>query len=68
MEAFWLSASGKNDSQIAKLQSIGAGSTVKRRRDKTISKALKIPIDKNFSAIVDSYMGIAKEYFAVNTN
>jgi hypothetical protein len=68
MEAFWLSASGHNDSQIAKLQSIGASSTVKRRRDKTIGKALNISIDKDFSVIADVYMEVAQEYFAVNTN
>jgi hypothetical protein len=67
MEAFWLSASGQNDSQIAKLQSIGAGSTVKRRRDKTISKFLKIPIDKNFSVIADIYMEVAQDHFEVKT-
>ncbi len=68
MESFWLKANGQNDSQIAKLQSIGASSTVKRRRDKTISKFLNIPIDKNFSAIADIYMELAQEYFEVNTH
>jgi hypothetical protein len=67
MEAFWLSAAGHNDSQIAKIQSIGASSTVKRRRDKTINKFLKIPIDKNFPAIADIYMEVAQEYFEVKT-
>ncbi len=68
MEAFWLSASGHNDSQIAKLQSIGASSTIKRRRDKTISKTLNIPINKNFPAIADIYMEVALDFFTVNAN
>jgi hypothetical protein len=67
MEAFWLSAAGHNDSQIAKILSIGASSTVKRRRDKTIRQFLKIPIDKNFPVIADIYMEVAQEYFEVKT-
>lgn len=64
MESFWLKANGQNDCQIAKIQSIGAGSTVKRRRDKTISKALNIPIaNDDFSSIVDSYLEVAHQYF-----
>jgi hypothetical protein len=63
MESFWLKARGHNDSTIAKLQSIRASSTVKRRREKTISKALRIPIDKNFSAIADMYMEVVQDYF-----
>jgi hypothetical protein len=68
MESFWLKANGQNDSQIAKIQSIGASSTVKRHRDKTISKFLNISIDQNFSAIADIYMEVAQEYFEVNTH
>lgn len=67
LEAFWLKASGYNDSTIAQAQSIGAGSTVKRRRDRTISKLMKVPINKNFSTIADSYMEVAKDYFEFNT-
>ena len=64
IESFWLKAAiGQNDSQIAKIQSIGASSTVKRRRDKIIRKALN-PIDEsNFSSIADLYLEVAKEYF-----
>jgi hypothetical protein len=64
MESFWLKANGHNDLQIAKLQSIGAGSTIKRRRDKTISKALNMPItNNNFSIVVDNYLEVAHQYF-----
>jgi hypothetical protein len=65
MESFSLKASGRNDSQIAKLQSIGASSTVKRRRNKIISNFLNIPIDQNFAAVADIYLEVAQEYFGV---
>jgi hypothetical protein len=68
MESFWLKVNGQNDSQIAKIQSIRASSTVKRRRNRTISKALNIQqTDKSFPYIADIYMEVVKEYFEVNT-
>ncbi len=64
MESFWLKAfCGHNDFQIAKLQSIGASSTVKRRRDQAISKSLNMPIDKGFAIIATAYMEVVREYF-----
>jgi hypothetical protein len=67
MESFWLKAAiGQNDSQIAKIQSIGASSTVKRRRDKIIKKALNLTDESNFSSIADLYLEVAKEYFDNN--
>ena len=68
IESFWLKAAGHNDSQIAKLQSVKASSTVKRRRDKdisNISESLNIPIGKNFAAITDTFMEISQEYFGI---
>jgi hypothetical protein len=62
-ESFWLKANGLNDSEIAKLQSVGASSTITRRRNKTISKLLNISIDKNFFHIADMYMEVAQEFF-----
>jgi DNA-binding NarL/FixJ family response regulator len=68
MESFRLKTNGHSDLQIAKLQSISASTTVKRRRDRIISKALNIPIDKNFSAVADIYMEVAQEFFKANSN
>jgi hypothetical protein len=69
MESFWLKAfCGHNDFQIAKLQSIGASSTVKRRRDKAISASLNVPINENFSTIANAYMEVVQEYFEAKNN
>jgi hypothetical protein len=64
MQSFYLKAQGQNDSQIAKIQSSCASSTVKRRRDRVISQATNISVNsEHFAAVAKAYLEISKEYF-----